>query len=218
MEKEFKVAEIASFDVDAQKGFTPLCPNELPVEYGDGIVEELNKQAKYARLRIGSKDAHPPIALWSPTPGNPQFSKVASPNVDMKWNNHCVIGTDGFDLLSGLPHPIDYDYFVWKGIEKDLHPYGACYHDLIQSKTTGVIEYLICNKIKCVIIGGLATDYCVKTTVLQLRRAGFRVIVNLAACRGISEDTTLNAISDMMDQYVVFVESAKELSELIEKE
>ena len=30
--------KIASFDVDAQKGFTPLCPNELPVPEGDTIV------------------------------------------------------------------------------------------------------------------------------------------------------------------------------------
>ena len=28
---------IASFDVDAQKSFTPLCPNELPVAGGDQI-------------------------------------------------------------------------------------------------------------------------------------------------------------------------------------
>ena len=37
-----------------------------------------------------------------------------------------------------------------------------------------------------VLVGGLATDHCVKTSVLQLRRAGFRVIVHLDACRGIA--------------------------------
>lgn len=30
-------SKIASFDVDAQKGFTPLCPDELPVPGGDAI-------------------------------------------------------------------------------------------------------------------------------------------------------------------------------------
>ncbi|MFP3345802.1 isochorismatase family protein, partial [Halomonas sp. SIMBA_159] len=40
-----------------------------------------------------------------------------------------------------------------------------------------------------VIIGGLATDYCVKTTALQLQATkSFKVIVNLSACRGISPD------------------------------
>ena len=47
--------KIASFDVDAQKGFTPLCPNELPVPEGDAIVPALNQLAARAQLRIGSR-------------------------------------------------------------------------------------------------------------------------------------------------------------------
>lgn len=35
----------ASFDVDAQKGFTPLCPDELPVAGGEALAEALNRQA-----------------------------------------------------------------------------------------------------------------------------------------------------------------------------
>ncbi|MEO6678169.1 MAG: nicotinamidase, partial [Pseudomonas sp.] len=35
----------ASFDVDAQKSFTPLCPDELPVPEGDQIGSELNFMA-----------------------------------------------------------------------------------------------------------------------------------------------------------------------------
>lgn len=56
--------KIASFDVDAQKGFTPLCPSELPVPEGDAIVPALNQLAARAELRIGSKDAHSPQAAW----------------------------------------------------------------------------------------------------------------------------------------------------------
>lgn len=42
---------------------------------------------------------------------------------------------------------------------------------------------------RCVLVGGLALDYCVKVTALQLRRAGLEVVVNLAACRGIAAAT-----------------------------
>ena len=42
---------IASFDIDAQNTFTPVCPNELPVVEGDQIADELNAQAKFASLR-----------------------------------------------------------------------------------------------------------------------------------------------------------------------
>jgi nicotinamidase/pyrazinamidase len=52
------------------------------------------------------------------------------------------VGTEGFELLDGLPKPQQYDYFVWKGIESDLHPFGACYHDVSELRTTGVIEVL----------------------------------------------------------------------------
>lgn len=43
----------ASFDVDAQKSFTPLCPDELPVPGGDQIAGELNFIASLASLQIG---------------------------------------------------------------------------------------------------------------------------------------------------------------------
>ncbi|HDR46729.1 MAG TPA: isochorismatase family protein, partial [Geoalkalibacter subterraneus] len=65
--------------------------------------------------------------------------------------------------------------------------------------------------ITTLIVGGLATDYCVKTTVLQLLRAGFRVIVNLAACRGISADSTRQALATMSQQGAVLIDSSSEL-------
>ena len=43
---------IASFDVDAQKGFTPLCPNDLPVDGGHEIVDSLNEQAEIYEVII----------------------------------------------------------------------------------------------------------------------------------------------------------------------
>ena len=121
---------IASFDVDAQKGFTPLCPDELPVPEGDQIVDALNEQADGVYVRIGSKDAHPVGALWEVTEDKPIFSEVGLPNVDIRWPRHCVVGTKGFELLDGLPEVEEYDFFVYKGMEKNLHPYSAVYHDL----------------------------------------------------------------------------------------
>lgn len=81
-----------------------------------------------------------------------------------------------------------------------MHPYGACYHDLSEKMSTGVIEFLKCHDIQTIIVGGLATDYCVKTTVLQLLRAKFSVLINLAACRGIADETTKAAIEEMKNE------------------
>ncbi len=187
----------AAFDVDAQYSFTPECPDELPVEGGTEIVEGLNQQAKLAAVRIGSKDAHSPQSVWVASEEQPMFSPVEGDNVDIAWNQHAVPGTKGFELIAGLPDPSEYDFFVWKGVELNMHPYGACYHDLKEQMSTGVIEYLKVKEIDTVIVGGLATDYCVKTTAIQLKKAGFKVIVNLEACRGISKDTVEQAIAEM---------------------
>lgn len=203
---------IASFDIDAQNCFTPVCPDELPVPEGAEIVGELNAQAAYAACRVGSKDAHSPQAVWVATAEQPQFSPVEGRDVDIRWNVHAVPGSKGFELIDGLPHPADYDYFVWKGIEPDMHPYGACYHDLGNRMSTGVIEYLRARRITHVLAGGLATDYCVKTTVLQLLDAGFAVVLNQAACRGIAPETTESALAEMQAKGATLIPNAAALA------
>lgn len=205
-------AAVASFDVDAQNTFTPVCPDELPVPGGDQIVDELNAQSAFAAIRVASRDAHCLQAVWIATDDQPQFSPVANqPDADIHWKAHAIVGTKGFDFLAGL-NPQDYDFQVYKGVDPAMHPYGACYHDLAEKKSTGIIEFLHQKGITAVIVGGLATDYCVKTTVLQLRRAGFQVIVNLAACRGIAADTVSAAIAEMKQAGVVLTNSATELN------
>ena len=124
---------------------------------------------------------------------------------------HAVPGTKGFELIDGLPKPSDYDFFVWKGIELDMHPYGACYHDLGNTMSTGAIEFLKCQGVKTVIVGGLATEYCLKTTAFQLKDAGFSVIVNLAACRGIDPANVKLAINEMQQSGMTIVNSASDI-------
>ncbi|NNM59247.1 MAG: isochorismatase family protein [Legionellales bacterium] len=201
----------ASLDIDAQCTFTPLCPTELPVPEGNTIVGELNAQAQFADYRIGTKDAHSPNAIWVADEAHPIFTPIEGANVDVRWPLHAVPGTRGFELIEGLPPVTEYDFFVWKGMEPDLHPYGACYHDLADKMSTGLIEFLRQHNIQVVIAGGLATDLCVKVTVLQLLRAGFKVILNLGACRGISPDAIEKALGAMKDEGAIIIHSAAEL-------
>lgn len=203
---------IASFDVDSQRTFTPLCPDELPAEGGDEIGPELNRQAELAGWRLGSKDSHSPEAVWvTDDPDKIGQPGVEGDNVEEHWPVHAVPGTEGFELVPGLPRPVDYDFFIWKGVELDMHPYGACYHDMAEQMSTGVIEWLKARNVSHVIVGGLATDYCVKDTALQLRRAGFTTILNLAACRGITDETIDQALQEMRDAGIVIIDSPEEL-------
>lgn len=203
---------VASFDVDCEYTFTPECPEELPVAGGTEIVPELNAQARFAGYRIGSKDAHSPQAHWVADEQNPPLTPIQGENMDVRWPVHAVPGTRGFELIAGLPAVTDYDFFVWKGVEPDMHPYGACYHDHARTLSTGVIEFLGGHGVDTVLVGGLATDYCVKHTVLELRAAGLRVVLNLAAVRGIAPDTTAKALEEMQKAGTELVNSAACLS------
>lgn len=203
---------IASFDVDCQYTFTTECPEELPVNGGSEIVAELNAQAKLAAYRLGSKDAHSPHAHWVADERHPPFSPIEGRNMDVHWPVHAVPATRGFELIAGLPPVTAYDHFVWKGIEPDMHPYGACYHDHAHRLSTGVVEFLNQRGVDTVILGGLATDYCVKHTALELRDAGFRVILNRAAVRGVAVDTTREALDILAEAGIEFVDSAAALT------
>lgn len=207
--------KIASFDVDCQNGFTPLCPDELPVPDGHLIVDELNKNASFAFFRVGSKDCHPSNAIWLADETHPQFSRVDAENADIRWNKHCMSGTFGAELIAGLPAVKDYDYFVYKGLEPDMHPYSACFHDYNKELSTGVIEWLLVNKIDTVIVGGLALDFCVFQTVVDLLQH-FKVIVNLASTRPINQQDTKNIIiPNLKDLGAIVVENADEISKYL---
>lgn len=203
----------ASFDIDPQRGFTPLCPDELPVAEGDQIAAELNAQAAFAEFRLVSKDCHPAEAPWVAHSADEIMAPIAGdyPNLDIKWPPHCVIGTEGNRLIPGLPEESAYDLVIEKGTDPLKHPYGACYQDLTEKESTGAIEWLRQRQIETVLIGGLATDYCVKTSVLQLLKAGFRVVVNLAACRGVAAESSTTAIAEMRAAGAQMIETSTEL-------
>ena len=98
----------------------------------------------------------------------------------------------------------------------DLHPYGACYHDLAEKLSTGVIEFLRCNDVTTVIVGGLATDFCVATTARQLQQTGrFKVILHLDACRGIAPDGTEARIRSLQESGVVIADTIDDVKKAI---
>ncbi len=209
---------IAAIDIDAQKTFTPLCPAELPVAEGHLIANELNAQAALADYRVMTKDAHSPAAKWICPSHADMFQPTSLPDADITWVSHAIVGSYGFELLDGLPESREYDFCVWKGVDPEMHPYGACYHDLREKLSTGLIEWLRSKGVTAILAGGLATDYCVKTTVLQLLRAGgWEVIVNRAACRAIAADTETAAWKEMQECGAVILDNAAEVAAYLKR-
>ncbi|MDC5854072.1 isochorismatase family protein [Vibrio europaeus] len=201
----------ASIDVDPQKGFSELCPKELPVQGALEIVEELKRNHSKALVRLVSRDMHPPGAAWEAETPEKMLEPVGLPEVDIKWNPHCVVGTAGVELLPGLPDIRDYDFQINKGIDPDAHPYGAFYHDQADTLSTGGIEFLRAKQIDTVIVGGLALDFCVKKSVEQLLDAGFKVILNLASTRAVFPNNANNVANALAEKGVILIENAKGL-------
>ncbi|MGD8115768.1 isochorismatase family protein [Vibrio sp. TRT 29B02] len=209
---EIEKNKTACIDVDPQQGFSELCPNELPVAGALQIVDELILNHGKASLKLVSRDMHPPGAAWEAESPDRMLEPVGLPEVDIKWNPHCVVGTQGVELLPGLPSVREYDFQINKGIDPDAHPYGAFYHDQADTLSTGGIEFLRSNQIDTVIVGGLALDFCVKKSVEQLVAAGFKVIINLASTRAVFPDNAESVVHELEQQGVVMVENAAAIS------
>jgi nicotinamidase/pyrazinamidase len=73
-------------------------------------------------------------------------------------------------------------------------------------KKTEMEKLLKKDKIKKVVLYGLATDYCVRATALHAVAAGYKVIVIKNLCRGVAPDTSQKAIEEIKAKGVVVLD------------
>jgi nicotinamidase/pyrazinamidase len=153
--------------VDAQRGFTTLCPNELPVQGGLEIVPAVNRLLEMPWRRIdASQDWHPPD----------HCSFLGQR--DNLYPPHCVMGTLGADFLPGLS--TDRFHVVWrKGFQRDFEAYAlTAQHPSYPALLRG-------DGISTVAICGIASNICCFYAARDLRRHGFRVLLVEDASAGI---------------------------------
>ncbi|MDO4907626.1 isochorismatase family protein [Neisseria sp.] len=203
---------IVAIDIHPQKTFSELCPDELPVPDALSIVSHLNRQASWAHYRVLTKDAHSPHEPWRIDSQKHYLPMEMAGD----WVSHAVLGTEGYESLPGLPLPDNYHFLVHIGLESHTHTFGACFHDMSENISTGLIEWLASRDAKTLIVGGLATEYCVQATVLQLCWYGkWRVIVNLDACRGLNAKEEQQAIRNMEKAGALIVSRTDDIPALL---
>lgn len=140
--------------VDFQNDFCP--GGALPVPSGDAISSVLNRVAAEVPLVVASRDWHPEHHV--------SFAERGGP-----WPPHCVQESWGAELHSTLGRNRIARLFD-KGTDPDRDAYSA-FHG------TGLAGWLRERGVEELLIGGLATDYCVRASVLDAREAGFAVTV-----------------------------------------
>jgi nicotinamidase/pyrazinamidase len=152
--------------VDVQNDFCP--GGSLAVEHGDEVVAPLNRLIKEFLSRgepvYKSRDWHPARTR--------HFADYGG-----TWPVHCVQGTPGAEFHQDLLDDTRV-HVVSKGLG-DEDSYSAF-------DGTTLAEDLRRRGVGEVWVGGLATDYCVKNTVLDALRAGFRVRALSDAMRAVN--------------------------------
>lgn len=153
--------------VDAQQGFTTLCPQELPVHGGLEIVPNINRLLELPWARIdATQDWHPPD------------HRSFIGQRDNLYPPHCVAGTPGAEFLPGLQtHRF---HTIWrKGFQRDFEAYA------VTAQHPGYAGSLRANIIDSVVVCGIATNICCFYAARDLRKEGFAVYLVEDASAGI---------------------------------
>lgn len=100
------------------------------------------------------------------------------------WPVHCVQNTPGAQLHPKLQQQ-EIQHLVHKGLHANIDSYSAFYDNGHRSQTD-LDAWLRARDIRQLIIMGLATDYCVKYTVLDALSLGYSVDLLVDGCRGVN--------------------------------
>ena len=151
--------------VDVQNDFVT---GTLAVPGGDEVIAPLNRALGLFAERglpvLATRDWHPPDHCSFTAQGGP-------------WPVHCVAGTEGADHHPGLMLPGG-TIPVLKATRPESDAYSGF-------SDTPLAAELRARGVRRVIVGGLATDYCVVNTVRDALSEGFEVIVLGDAIRAV---------------------------------
>ena len=171
--------------IDVQRDF--CAGGALAVPAGDAVVPVLNDVIRGAADRrmpvYASRDWHPATTGHFVTGGG-------------VWPVHCVAGSDGARFHPDLRLPAD-AAVVSKGVEADEDGFSAFDGRLEDGAT--LEESLRAAGVARLIVGGLATDYCVRATVLDGLRKGWPVtlLTDAVAAVNLERDDGTRALEEM---------------------
>lgn len=182
----FKGLIVVDVQRDFVEGGSLAVEGGLSVAHGVGDLLASNKRGNYKKV-VATKDWHKTFT----TNGN-HFSD--NPDYVDTWPVHCVEYTDGSRFAGHLSHRLFDDLFL-KGQNKPA--YSGFEGVSAYNKTTVLGNYLGFYAIEEVDICGIATDYCVKATVLDalVRNLKVNVIADLTVAVG-DKDAALAAMEE----------------------
>jgi nicotinamidase/pyrazinamidase len=196
--------------VDLQKDF--CAGGALPVPDGDAVVPIVNRLQPHFELIVVTQDWHPREHM-SFAANHPDKRPGDVIEVDgmrqVLWPMHCVQDTFGAELHADLDRS-RIAKCIQKGTRRDIDSYSG-FFDNGHRQATGLGDYLRSRNVRRVFICGLATDFCVKFTVLDAIALRFETMLIADACRGVNllpHDAT-DAVAEMRRHGAVIIQSTK---------
>jgi len=171
--------------VDIQNDFVP--GGALAVPQGDRIVSIVNRLLPCFDLVVATQDWHPAthVSFAVNHPGQQPGDRIDLHGLpQILWPVHCVQGTAGAEFVPGLD-PEQWNQIFVKGTDPEIDSYSGFFHNG-HRQATGLGDYLQGKGVTDVYVAGLATDYCVKFTVLDALQLGFDTYLIEDACRGVN--------------------------------
>lgn len=171
--------------IDVQYDFLP--GGSLAVPDGDAVIPVVNALHERHALAVFTQDWHPAghESFAVNHPGRKVGEVIDLHGVpQVLWPAHCVQGTRGAELHPALARK-PADPVVRKGTDPAIDSYSA-FFDNARRKETGLRGLLRGRGVTALTVCGLATDYCVKFSVLDALTEGFAVEVVTAGCRGVN--------------------------------
>ena len=153
------------------------------------------------RLQVATQDWHPPghVSFASSHEGRKPFDEIELyGHQQTLWPDHCIQGSQGAEFHPRLETK-NTQLIVRKGFRKAIDSYSAFYEN-DNTTGTGLTGYLHDRDIDTLYAVGLATDFCVKWSVLDGLKEDFNVWVVEDAVRGIDiEGSVEQAWNEMVD-------------------
>ncbi|HEX6982154.1 MAG TPA: bifunctional nicotinamidase/pyrazinamidase [Balneolaceae bacterium] len=197
--------------VDVQNDFCP--GGALAVPGGDQIIPVINKLAQAFDSVIQTQDWHPKghSSFASSHKDKEPYEIIEMPyGQQVLWPDHCVQGNKGAAFHPELEVERT-QLIIRKGFRKNIDSYSAFYEN-DQKTTTGLAGYLNERGVEELYVTGLASDFCVKWSVLDGLNEGFDVYVIEDAVKGIDiEGSVDQAWNEMLEAGAKKV-SSQELS------
>ena len=194
-------ARIAVIAVDIQRDFMEMSDGSLAVpgtgrDYIDRVIADTQRLKDAGLPILATQDWHPPghVSFFTNHPGKKAFDLITiQGRQQVVWPPHCVQGTEGAKLL--LDERL-IDAVVRKGTENLYDSYSGFQDE--GGHRTGLHALLQKRDISRTVIYGVATDYCVKATVLDALDLGYETTVITDLIRGVSPETTEQALDAMV--------------------